>query len=97
MCASNPGSVSTASVSGNSNHKITVPAKSGFWSTSKLCLDKMRRMLKLIDSTTALIIRSSRRWSLAASIAVGFEDTKEFGEDDETIVGKFIVINLIRI
>ena len=66
--------------------KFNVP--NGLLSHGKSCLEKLKTLLKLLDSTTSLIIRSSKRWSMAAAISVGIDETDELLTDEDTLAGK---------
>ena len=66
--------------------KFNVP--NGLLSHGKSCLEKLKTLLKLLDNTTSLIIRSSKRWSMAAAISVGIDETDELLTDEDTLAGK---------
>ena len=54
------------------------------WRSGKSCLEKLKALLKVMDNTTSLLVRSSKRWSMAAAISVGIEhDDKDETVDDE--------------
>ena len=54
----------------------------------KTCLEKLKTLLKFLDGTTSLILRSSKRWSMAAAISVGIDETDELMTDEDTLAGK---------
>ena len=60
------------------------------WRSGKTCLEKLKALLKVMDNTTSLLVRSSKRWSMAAAISVGIEhdDKDETVDDEDTISGK---------
>ena len=59
------------------------------WRSGKTCMEKIKALLKVMDSTAAMLVRSSKRWSMAAAITVGIDDENEDNMDDEdTISGK---------
>ena len=62
------------------------------WRSGKTCLEKLKALLKVMDNTTSLLVRSSKRWSMAAAISVGIEhdDKDETVDDEDTISGKVI-------
>ena len=58
------------------------------WRSGKTCLEKLKALLKVMDNTTSLLVRSSKRWSMAAAISVGIEhDKDETVDDEDTISG----------
>ena len=63
------------------------------WRSGKTCLEKLKALLKVMDNTTSLLVRSSKRWSMAAAISVGIEhdDKDETVDDEDTISGKMII------
>ena len=67
-------------------NKFNVP--SGLMSQGKTCLEKLKTLLKFLDGTTSLILRSSKRWSMAAAISVGIDETDELMTDEDTLAGK---------
>ena len=78
-----------ASSESSENHKLkkfNVPL--GIITQGKTCLEKLKTLLKIIDSTTSILIRSSKRWSLAAAISVGIEEKDEVISDEDTLSGK---------
>ena len=70
----------------NSSRKLNLPH--GLWNTGKLCVEKIKTLLKLMDNTTSLLIRSSKRWSMAAAITVGIDETDNMLTDEDTLAGK---------
>ena len=59
------------------------------WRSGKTCMEKIKALLKVMDSTAAMLVRSSKRWSMAAAITVGIDDENEDNMDDEdTISGR---------
>ena len=75
--------------SSQENHKLkkfNVPL--GIITQGKTCLEKLKTLLKIIDSTTSILIRSSKRWSLAAAISVGIDEKDEIISDEDTLSGK---------
>ena len=59
------------------------------WRSGKTCMEKIKALLKVMDSTASMLVRSSKRWSMAAAITVGIEDENEDNMDDEdTISGR---------
>ena len=58
----------------------------------KTCLEKLKTLLKFLDGTTSLILRSSKRWSMAAAISVGIDETDELMTDEDTLAGKQVII-----
>ena len=62
------------------------------WRSGKTCLEKLKALLKVMDNTTSLLVRSSKRWSMAAAISVGIEhdDKDETVDDEDTISGKTV-------
>ena len=77
------------------NHKLkkfNVPL--GIITQGKTCLEKLKTLLKIIDSTTSILIRSSKRWSLAAAISVGIDEKDEIISDEDTLSGKNSSTNL---
>ena len=67
-------------------NKFNVP--NGLVSQGKTCLEKLKTLLKFLDGTTSLILRSSKRWSMAAAISVGIDETDELMTDEDTLAGK---------
>ena len=68
--------------------KFNVPL--GIITQGKTCLEKLKTLLKMIDSTTSILIRSSKRWSLAAAISVGIDEKDEVISDEDTLSGKIL-------
>ena len=68
-------------------HKLNV--SNGLISHGKSCMEKLKTLLKLLDNTTLLIIRSSKRWSMAAAITVGIDNTDELLTDEDTLAGQY--------
>ena len=66
--------------------KFNVPL--GIITQGKTCLEKLKTLLKIIDSTTSILIRSSKRWSLAAAISVGIDEKDDTISDEDTLSGK---------
>jgi len=67
-------------------NKFNVPH--GLVNQGKTCLEKLKTLLKFLDGTTSLILRSSKRWSMAAAISVGIDETDELMTDEDTLAGK---------
>jgi hypothetical protein len=59
----------------------------------KTCLEKLKTLLKFLDGTTSLILRSSKRWSMAAAISVGIDETDELMTDEDTLAGKLLSLS----
>lgn len=80
--------------SSQENHKLkkfNVPL--GIITQGKTCLEKLKTLLKIIDSTTSILIRSSKRWSLAAAISVGIDEKDEIISDEDTLSGSTCTLN----
>ena len=69
--------------------KFSAAVPNGLINHGKNCLEKIKNLLKFLDGTTSLILRSSKRWSLAAAITVGIDETDELMTDEDTLAGKF--------
>ena len=68
--------------------KLRKPYRSAALHQGKTCLEKLKTLLKFLDGTTSLILRSSKRWSMAAAISVGIDETDELMTDEDTLAGK---------
>jgi hypothetical protein len=66
---------------------------SGIWNTGKVCMERLKNLLRLVDNTTALLIRSSKRWSMAAAITVGINETDNPMDDDDTLAGSMSTLS----
>ena len=78
-------------------NKFNVP--NGLVSQGKTCLEKLKTLLKFLDGTTSLILRSSKRWSMAAAISVGIDETDELMTDEDTLAGKqhsYLFVNSVH-
>lgn len=86
-------STSTTAVSNVSKLNKFILAQN-LWRSGKTCMEKLKALLKVMDSTAALLVRSSKRWSMAAAITVGIEDdTDDMMDDEDTIAGSTCTLN----
>ena len=88
-------STSTTAVSNVSKLNKFILAQN-LWRSGKSCMEKLKALLKVMDSTAALLVRSSKRWSMAAAITVGIEDdTDDMMDDEDTIAGNTAIASRI--
>ena len=88
-------STSTTAVSNVSKLNKFILAQN-LWRSGKTCMEKLKALLKVMDSTAALLVRSSKRWSMAAAITVGIEDdTDDIMDDEDTIAGNTAIASRI--
>ena len=67
------------------NFNLNVP--SGLVNQGKSCLEKIKTLLKFLDGTTSMILRNSKRWSMAAAISVGMDENDDLMTDEDTLAG----------
>ena len=63
----------------------------------KACLQKIKTLLKFLDGTSSLLLRSSKRWSMAAAISVGIDETDQIMTDEDTLAGIYFINNIIEL